>query len=167
MESFTDPATSDAAAPARGPSAPLTDRVNVEPPILRGMTESEAAVIGLAALAVWLVVGTVLALVLGLWQVLPAAAVFGPLITLWKASSVLAKLKRNRPDGYYRQALVMDLAARGLAGQRFIRHSGYWSLGRALPFSLQPPKARTQAPSRAGRGAAIPRDSQVHAEGRA
>lgn len=163
MESFTDPGVEDAGATARGNHAPLTDRVNVEPPILRGMTESEAAAIGLAALAVWLVVGTVLALVVGLWQVLLAAAVFGPIVTLWKASTVLARIKRNRPDGYYRQALAMDLAARGLMRQRFIRHSGYWSLGRALPFSLQPPKA----PSRPGRGAATRRDPQLQAEGRA
>jgi len=149
MESFTDPGVTDAAAPARGPSAPLTDRVNVEPPILRGMTESEAAVIGLAAFAVWLLVGTVLALVVGLWQILLAAAVFGPIVTLWKASAVLARIKRNRPDGYYRQALVMDLAAYGLSRQRFIRHAGYWSLGRALSFSLQPPAA----PARRGRDA--------------
>lgn len=55
MEPFTNPATTDAAAPARSLNAPLTDRVNVEPPILRGMTQSEAAAIGLAAQAVWLV----------------------------------------------------------------------------------------------------------------
>lgn len=147
MESFTDPGLESAGAPARGIHAPLTDRVNVEPPILRGMTESEAAVIGLAALAVWLVVGAVLALVVGLWQVLLAAAVFGPIVTLWKASAVLARIKRNRPDGYYRQALSLWLAAHGLARQRFIRHAGYWSLGRGLPFSLQPPKAPSR-PSR-------------------
>jgi conjugative transfer region protein (TIGR03750 family) len=163
MESFANPDTTDAAAPARSPSAPLTDRVNVEPPILRGMTQSEATVVGLAALAVWVAVGAVLALVVGLWQVLPVAAVFGPLITLWRASSVLARLKRNRPDGYYRQALAMDLAARGLARQRFIRHAGYWSLGRALPFSLQPPKAS----SRVGRGEASRPDPHLHVEGRA
>ena len=159
MDSFIDHDARDAVSQARGPDAPLTDRVNVEPPILRGMTESEATTIGLAAVVAWLIVGVVVAVVVGLWQVILACVVVGPMITLWKASAVLARLKRNRPDGYYWQALLLWLAKHGLAPQRFIRHDGYWSLGRALPFSLQPPAA----PARPGRRARPNR----HAEGRA
>jgi conjugative transfer region protein (TIGR03750 family) len=145
MESNTDHDARRAAAQGRSPDAPLTDRVNVEPPILHGMTESEATMIGLASLIAWVAVGAVVAVVVGLWQVILVTAVFGPTLTLWKASSYLAGLKRNRPDGYYWQALSLWLAKHGLAPQRFIRHAGYWSLGRDLPFSLQPPAAEGRA----------------------
>ena len=145
MESYTDHDAQGAAPQGRSSEAPLTDRVNGEPPILRGMTESEATMIGLVSLVAWVAVGAVVAVVVGLWQIILVAAVFGPMLTLWKASSYLASLKRNRPDGYYWQALLLWLAKHGLAPQRFIRHAGYWSLGRDLPFSLQPPAAKGRA----------------------
>jgi len=37
--------------------APLTDLVNVEPPILNGMTSTEATYVGIAAFVLWLILG--------------------------------------------------------------------------------------------------------------
>jgi conjugative transfer region protein (TIGR03750 family) len=126
------------------PHSPLTDRVNVEPPILNGMTASEASMIGALALGAWVVVGLLGAAVLGRWQVLLAAAIFGPMVTLWKASVVLARIKRNRPDAYYRQAAQLWLSSRGLSRTRFIRHDGHWELGRAFGISLAPDRAQVR-----------------------
>lgn len=121
---------------AQGAAAPITDRVNVEPAILNGMTASEAQVIGLVSLALCLMLGGALLAATGWWQALLLAALFGPLVILWFASKYLAKIKRNRPDGYYSQALHQKMAGWGLATSKFIDHTGYWSLGRTLPFSL-------------------------------
>lgn len=128
-------------------AAPITDRVNVEPAILNGMTASEAQVIGLVSLVVCLMLGGVLLVVTGWWQALMLVALFGPLAVLWFVSKYLAKIKRNRPDGYYSQALHQKVAGWGLATSKFIDHTGYWSLGRTLPFSLASafePKVREQ-----------------------
>lgn len=112
--------------------APLTDRVNVEPPILNGMTASEAKYVGLVALALSLVVGGLVAALTGIWQILLGAAIFGPLSMLWVASNHLASFKRNRPDGYYMQWLRIQAARRGIGRMAFIDHDGAWDLGRPL-----------------------------------
>lgn len=145
-------AGAEAAAGGARPHSPLTDRVNIEPPILNGMTAPEASMIGALAFGAWVVVGLLGAAALGRWQVLLGAAIFGPMVTLWKASVVLARIKRNRPDGYYRQAAQLWLCSRGLLRTRFIRHDGHWELGRAFGAPLAPltrhAPARTQAPQR-------------------
>ncbi|ASC91774.1 TIGR03750 family conjugal transfer protein [Alcaligenes faecalis] len=120
----------------QGIATPITDRVNVQPAILNGMTVDEAQIIGLVSVVVCLLVGLVLLAITGFWQTLLAIMLFGPLVILWFASKYLAGLKRNRPDGYYNQAMHHWMASRGWVKAKFIRHNGYWSLGRTLPFSL-------------------------------
>ena len=123
----------------QGGAAPITDRVNVEPAILNGMTASEAQVIGLVSLVLCLMLGAFLVAVTGFWQALLLVTLFGPLAVLWFSSKYLARIKRNRPDGYYSQAMHLWLAGRGFASSKFIDHDGYWSLGRTLPFTLASP----------------------------
>ena len=135
------PAASSVAALS---GAPVTDRVNVEPPILNGMTASEAKVIGGAAFAFFLVLGGILGWAVGVWQVLLMCAVPGPMATVWMASTRLARIKRNRPDGYYRQAINQWLAARGLRQAVFISHAGYWELGRRLELPSKAGGRRTR-----------------------
>lgn len=117
-------------------AAPITDRVNVEPAILNGMTASEAKTIGLVALVSCFLLGAFLVAVTGFWQALLLVTLLGPLVILWFSSKYLAGIKRYRPDGYYSQAIHLWLAGRGLTACKFISHDGYWSLGRTLPFSL-------------------------------
>ena len=124
---------------AHASGTPITDRVNVEPAILNGMTASEAQVIGLISLVLCLMLGGFLVIVTGLWQTLLLTAFFGPLAVLWFSSKYLAQIKRNRPDGYYSQAMHLWLSGRGFSSCKFINHDGYWSLGRTLPFSLASP----------------------------
>lgn len=129
----------NADAEAARQRAPITDRVNVEPPILNGMTVSEAQVIALASLAVFVLIGGVLFAVTRRWQFLLLLGIFGPAVTLWFASLYLARIKRGRPDAYYKHRIHLWLAARGLAKPRYITHDGWWSLGRSLDFSITSP----------------------------
>jgi len=122
--------------------APVTDRINVEPPILNGMTASEAKIIATFAFAFWALVGGVLGWWLGFWQVLLVTAVPGTMVTIWMASTRLARIKRNRPDGYYRQAIHIRLATWGLRAPVFISHDGHWELGRDLGLSLSASNGR-------------------------
>lgn len=121
------------------PRAPVTDRVNVEPAILHGMTVTEAKVIGAVSLAIFLLAGGIVSAATGRWQAVMLMAVFGPALTLWFASQYLARIKRGRPDAYYTQAIHLWLVGRGLATPRFITHHGWWSLGRTLDLSLASP----------------------------
>lgn len=129
----------NAAADAALARAPITDRVNVEPPILHGMTASEAKVIAIAAFIIFLLLGGLLSAVTGHWQIVLLVAMFGPMGTLWYGSKYLARIKRGRPDGYYTQAIHLWFARRGLTQPKFTLHDGWWSLGRMLDLSLASP----------------------------
>ena len=132
-------AQASAEAEAARLRAPITDRVNVEPAILNGMTVTEAQWIGAVALGIFLLVGGLVFLVTGFWQVWLLLAIFGTALVLWFASVYLARIKRGRPDAYYTQAIHLWLAHRGLTRPKFITYHGWWSLGRTLDFSLDSP----------------------------
>ncbi len=119
--------------------APVTDRVNAEPSILNGMTFSEAQVIAGVSLAVFLVVGGLIFAATRVWQAVLLLALFGPVAVLWYSSQYLQTIKRGRPDGYYTQAIHLWMSERSLVKPKFIRHHGYWDLGRTLDLSLVSP----------------------------
>lgn len=50
--------------------------------------------------------------------------------TVVVAATVMQRLKRGRPDGYYRQAVTLKLARLGLIRSPFVIRDGHWSLGR-------------------------------------
>ena len=119
-----------------GRGAPLTDRTNVEPPILRGITATEAQVIGGLSVVVFILLSLLIWAITGYWQMIVVLAVLGPLCTIWVTAGYLASIKRGRPDGYYTQALRLWAIRRGFARSRFTLHDHYWSLGRPLANSL-------------------------------
>lgn len=129
----------DAAAEAALARAPITDRVNVEPPILHGMTATEAKVIASVAFILFLLIGGTLSATTGRWQIVLLTAMFGPMIALWYVSKYLARIKRGRPDGYYTQAIHLWMVRHGLSQPKFTMYSGWWSLGRTLGVSLASP----------------------------
>lgn len=113
--------------------APMTDRVNVQPPIMNGMTAGEAKVVGLLALVVNLIVGGIAAFATGIWQVLLGFAVIGTLAVVWRVSIWLASAKRGRPDGFYVQRIRLWAARQGFGGGHYISHDSAWDLGRPMP----------------------------------
>ena len=126
----------NADAEAARQRAPITDRVNVEPAILNGMTLTEAKVIGSVSFVVFMLIGALLFSVTHYWQFMLVLGTFGPAFVLWFASQYLARIKRGRPDGYYTQAIHLWLAHRGLATPKFLIYHGWWGLGRSLDLSL-------------------------------
>lgn len=113
--------------------APLTDRVNNEPPVLRGLSVTEVTVATALFFPVWLCVGFLASRLFHHWQILILLGIFGPLISVWASAGVLASLKRNRPDHYYWQASLWWLHRHGLWTVPFVSHLGAWDLGRTLP----------------------------------
>lgn len=121
-----------------GRGAPLTDRVNVEPPILRGITSTEAQVIGILSLVACVAAGLLVYAITGFWQLILLFSIFGPLMTVWISAGYLATIKRGRPDGYYGQAMRLWAIRHGLMRPRFTLHDGGWGLGRSLGMPLCP-----------------------------
>ena len=122
--------------------APLTDRVNSEPPVLRGLSITEVMIATALFFPVWLCIGFLAARLFHHWQIFILLGIFGPLVSVWASAGLLASIKRNRPDHYYWQAWLWWLHRHGLWTVPFISHHGAWDLGRSLP------PARSSASSR-------------------
>lgn len=108
----------------------MTDRVNVEPPILHGMAASEAKYIGIAAGCLGLLVAGLLQVMTGLGTLLLIVVVVIPLVVLWFSSLFLMKIKQGRPNGFYIQNIHLYLVERNLMAPKFINHFDFWDLGR-------------------------------------
>ena len=114
----------------------LADRLNAEPVIFKGCSSSELGVIvGVAAL-VWLPVSLILAWLAGAVTMGFGIAGVGIVATVLLMASLFQRLKRNRPDGYYQQQIVLWLDDRGLRRSPFVRRSGAWDIGRSAHAAL-------------------------------
>lgn len=116
--------------------APLTDRVNSEPPIVNGMSATEAGYVGSAAFMASVLLGVLLYALTGYWYFIFGIAIIGPLATLWYASLHLQTVKRNKPEGWYVQAARLWLANAGIGRSTYLRHHGFFELGRRLDFDV-------------------------------
>ncbi|WP_180277137.1 TIGR03750 family conjugal transfer protein [Janthinobacterium sp. BJB446] len=114
--------------------APLTDRANREPAILRGFTSSEAQMAIFIVMPIYAVIGLVIALATKMWALGVLVASLAPMLTVWTVAGWIAKVKRNKPDYYYQHHFKRWLAKNGLVKSRFIDHDGFWEIGREVPF---------------------------------
>ena len=114
----------------------LADRLNAEPAIFKGCSSSELGVIvGVAAL-VWLPLSLIVAGLAGAVTMGFGIAGVGIVATVLLMASLFQRLKRNRPDGYYQQRIVLWLDDRGLRRSPFVRRSGAWDIGRTAHATL-------------------------------
>jgi conjugative transfer region protein (TIGR03750 family) len=112
--------------------APLADRVNVEPPIIGGMSHTELMLVGGLSFTLLFIATVVLGCLTHAWVLLAVLPAGGTVGVIAVASKHLASLKRNRPDGYHLQWLRMVLSRVGLGRMPVIAHRGHWRLGRDL-----------------------------------
>jgi conjugative transfer region protein (TIGR03750 family) len=111
---------------------PLADRVNVEPPIIGGMSHTELMLVGGVTFALLFVLMAFFAWLSGVWVLLAVLPPTGTVGVIALAARHMAALKRNRPDGYHTQWLRKRLARLGLGRLPTIEHRGHWRLGRDL-----------------------------------
>jgi len=110
----------------------LADRLNTEPLMLFGCTSSEFSTLVIASAVVWIPLAFVIAGSIGAWSMGFGIVGIGMLATVYVAALVLRALKRNRPDGFYVQWIVIRLHESGLRKSRYIRRTGYWDIGRRI-----------------------------------
>jgi len=120
--------------PARALRAPVTDRVNADPPIFHGMTAAEGFKIAVSCLIFYGVISALLAMLTGWLPIIPIVSLAGTGATLWYGSLWLAKIKRGRPEHYYNQAVSIWLAEHGISRKVFLLYTRFWSVGRDMPF---------------------------------
>lgn len=138
-------AADEVRSPGSGGPAPLTDRVNTEPPIINGMSATEGGYVAAVSFAIFLVVGFLLFLATGYWHFIFASSVIGPFAVLWQASLYLQQVKRNKPEGWYVQAARLWLDDHGPGRKRYLRHHGYFELGRRIDFDVVSPSGSARA----------------------
>ena len=110
----------------------LAERLNTEPPVSRGCSVPELLTLFGTSVAVCLPLGGLLGWQLGAFQLGLAAGVIGIVATLAVAPTVLQRVKRDRPDGYPRQWLAIQLHDWRIWPSPYVRRSGAWDLGRTL-----------------------------------
>ncbi len=114
----------------------LADRLNAEPTIFRGCSSSELGVIVIVAGLFWLPVSLLLARVLGAVTMGFGFAGVGVVATVIVTASLLQRMKRGRPDGYYQQRVSIGVSNVGLRRSPLIQRSGPWDIGRTHVATL-------------------------------
>lgn len=132
-------------------TAPLSDRINSEPAILRGLSSSEIITAAAVFFPVWLVIGLLLGGLLHIMQLAFILPIGGPMASVWISAGFLARVKRNRPNHYHWLALQWWLHKSLGFPAPFIAHGGSWDLGRSMPPEPAPSRRRrARSPSSPG-----------------
>jgi conjugative transfer region protein (TIGR03750 family) len=112
----------------------LADRLNNEPPIFRGLSNSELGMLLKVGALFWVPVCLTIATILGKTMMGMGAAMLMLLLTILVSGSLFQRIKRGRPDYYYQHYLMLrDVFLRvktNTKNNRIIRYSGTWGVGR-------------------------------------
>ncbi|WP_230971770.1 TIGR03750 family conjugal transfer protein [Nitrogeniibacter aestuarii] len=122
--------------------APLVDRCNGAPPVVRGLTATEVTWVVGVALAFWAPFAVIAWLFTG-WPVLAVVVLFiGPALSVYLMAGWFARMKRDRPQDFHVLLAKRWLAKKTGFFDHFISHRGAWDLGRS---PLHPAIARRRA----------------------
>ena len=110
----------------------LAERLNAEPAIFRGCSSSELGVIVAVAVTVWLPLGAIIAWLLDAPSMGLGVAGAATVASVVIGASILQRLKRGRPEAYYRHRFALRLSELGLVRSPFITRQGDWVLGRSM-----------------------------------
>ena len=108
----------------------LADRLNSEPVIFRGSTNSELGVIALVAALFWLPFSVLIGTLIGKFFIAVGLSAVGVLATIFFGSTLFQRIKRGKPDFYYQHVVIIKLQRMGLRASQLILRNGLWSLGR-------------------------------------
>lgn len=108
----------------------MLTRLNHEPIVLLGLNRSEIVMLLSASTLLWLPLMQVVWIIMGKWMMgLPVGLMFIT-ATIVIAGAVLRKVKTNRPEGYYQQAIRLRMEDLHLLSTHLIRRAGPWDTRR-------------------------------------
>jgi conjugative transfer region protein (TIGR03750 family) len=102
----------------------LAERLNTEPPVSRGCSVVEILAILGGAVGLWLPLGGVIGGWQRAFQLGLAGGVVAIVLTMAIAPSVLQRMKRDRPHGYYQHWFAVRLQDRGLLPRAYPQSPG-------------------------------------------
>lgn len=108
----------------------LAERLNNEPVVFRGYTDSELTMAIRVAAVVCIPIGVTVGVAAGSLPIGLGGALAGILVCIMYGAVVLQRWKRGRPDFYFQQRLRIRLHAVGVGQCRLFRSYGVMSLGR-------------------------------------
>ncbi len=110
----------------------LGERLNNEPVVFRGYTDSELLLAIAVSAGFWFPVALVAGLFAGSVSLALGLAMRAVLGSIVGGASLYPKWKRGRPDYYLQQRVRLWLADLGLVKSRLVRHHGVMGLGREV-----------------------------------
>ena len=108
----------------------LPHRLNFEPIIILGLTKSELLTVTVLAVTVCVPAGLLFGVTVGKWTMGMPIGFLAAFVVIVIAGVGLAKVKRQRPSGYYQQQLIIALHELGVQKTWLVRHSGLWDVRR-------------------------------------
>lgn len=108
----------------------IPDRLNEEPVIFIGMTDSELRIGGVLSVLIWVPVCVLIAMLFGQAILGIGAGVTFALGTMWVLGKKLKTLKRGKPVGFHVNAAIAFLEDAGLKSKTMIRESRGWDIRR-------------------------------------
>ncbi len=126
-------------APAREPRTLsdevtyIPERLNEQPVVVLGLTDAELRAAALAALAVFVPLGSVAGAAFGQLAVGMGGGAVCAIGAVYVAGKVLRRVKRGRPTGYHADLARAWLEDHGIGGDSMLRRSGVWEAARTVP----------------------------------
>lgn len=108
----------------------IPDRLNEEPVIFIGMTDSELKLAAGVSVGFWLPVSIAGAVVFGQGILGVAIGTLLSFLTMWIVGKKLRVIKRGRPKGYHVMAITAWLEDRSLKPKTMIRETRTWGIHR-------------------------------------
>jgi conjugative transfer region protein (TIGR03750 family) len=106
----------------------LADRVNIEPPIFRGCSDSELVQLAAVLTVVNLPLSLVIAIGIGKPLYFLGMVMLGDLFGIWFGAGWFQRQKRGRPDYFYIHRARLWLSRRGIWRLRLIHRTGAWDV---------------------------------------
>lgn len=110
----------------------IPDRLNEEPVIYIGMTNSELKLAGMVSVAFWIPVCLLIASLLGKGILGLAAGTGLAFATMWLVGKKLRVLKRGKPKQFHVMSIAAWLEDHGLKPQTMIRQTAVWDIRRKV-----------------------------------
>lgn len=114
----------------------IPERLNEQPVVVLGLTDSELRYAALAALAFFVPVGSVAGILFGQLAVGMGGGAVCAIGAIYVAGRILRRVKRGRPSGYHADLARAWLEDHGMGGDAMLRRSGVWEAVRSVPRAV-------------------------------
>lgn len=108
----------------------LADRLNTEPPIFRGLSNSELGMVMKVGVVFWVPTCLFIAFLAGATMMGLGVAMIMLLITVLASGTILQRIKRGRPDYYFQHKIALRNVKNATRSDNFIVYTGTWEIGR-------------------------------------